>query len=492
MKKYIYLCKQTTDNLKLSSMDYLERKKIFVNEFVNEIQSSNLSLFLGAGMSFESGLPSWKNLLGDLANKINIKIDDAHDYYQIAQYCENKLGSAYVKNSITRLLNPKKYSSNILKSILGLPANNFWTTNFDRVLEKNIEKEFKTHPDIIYRDVDLIKTREKSAKVIFKMNGHIDDQTSWILTKSDLEGYEYNHQAMLTFLRRELIVNTFLFLGYSFTDTLILSTLRDVKRYLGGINPTHYHYTIIKERNNQEFPYFVENLERSYGIKSLIIPQKIFPQNISYSELTAMMDSEKMDIIDMINKRVKMKQIYISGSYRKISRKEECFSSQLAKYLTENMLEQGYRICNGFGRGVGSRIIEFASEWLIENNQQIDKKLILRTRPFHAQNGVNDSTKEYRQHIMRDSGIAIFMFGQSKSNIKGSEGVRQEFIVAKELGMKIIPLGITGYEALKIWDEIKKEISCYGYLEKYIDTLKTERDPKKLADIVIAIINNIQ
>ena len=165
-------------------MDYLERKKIFVNEFVNEIQSSNLSLFLGAGMSFESGLPSWKNLLGDLANKINIKIDDAHDYYQIAQYCENKLGSAYVKNSITRLLNPKKYSSNILKSILGLPANNFWTTNFDRVLEKNIEKEFKTHPDIIYRDVDLIKTREKSAKVIFKMNGHIDDQTSWILTKA--------------------------------------------------------------------------------------------------------------------------------------------------------------------------------------------------------------------------------------------------------------------------------------------------------------------
>lgn len=476
----------------MMTMDYCESKNLFITEFVNELQNSNLSLFLGAGMSFESGLPSWKNLLAELANRINIKIDDTHDYYQIAQYCENKLGSAYVRNSITRLLNPKKYSSNILKCILSLPANNYWTTNFDRVLEKNIEIEFKTHPDIIYRDIDLIKTREKSAKVIFKMNGHIDDQTSWILTKSDLEGYDYTHQAMLTFLRRELIVNTFMFLGYSFTDTLILSALRDVRRYLGSTIPTHYHYTIVKERDNQEFPYFIENLEKTYGIKSLVIPKMHFHEYLCQSELSDMMDKEKLNIIDTINMKFRMKQIYISGSYREISKQEEIFSSQLAKYLTANILKQGYRICNGFGHGVGSRIIEFASEWLIDNNQQIDKKLILKSRPFHTQNTVNDNTKEYRKYIMRDSGIAVFMFGQSKSNVNGSDGVKQEFIVAKELGMKIIPLGVTGYESLKIWNEIKNEISYYGYLEKYIDNLMTERNPQKLADIVINIINDIQ
>lgn len=187
-----------------------------------------------------------------------------------------------------------------------------------------------------------------------------------------------------------------------------------------------------------------------------------------------------------------MKQIYVSGSFRKISRCEEVFSSQLAEYLTANILKHGYRICNSFGKGVGSRIIEFASEWLVENNQLTDKRLVLKTRSFHSQVDVNSDTKEYRKFIMRDSGIALFMFGQSNPNTDGSDGVMQEFIVAKELGMKIIPLGVTGYESFKIWSEVKNNISSYGYLEKYIDVLKTETDAEKIANIVIEIINNIQ
>lgn len=474
-------------------MDYFQTKNSFISEFVNELQGSNLSIFLGAGMSFESGLPSWKNLLRKLSNQINIDIDKAQDYYQIAQYCENKLGIAYVRNSITKSLNPRSYSSNMLKSILSLPANNFWTTNFDRVLEKNIEIEFGCHPDIIYRDVDLTKTREMAAKVVFKMNGHIDDQTSWILTKRDLEGYSHNHQAMLTFLRRELIVNSFLFLGYSFTDTLILTALRDVRRCLGELTPTHYHYTILKERDNDpEFPHFVENLEKSYGIKCLVIPKKIFSKDLANRELNTKMDAERIDVIDAINKRIKMNQVYISGSFRKISREEEEFSSSLAKHITANILKHGYRICNGVGKGIGSRVVGYASEWLLENNQSVDKRIVLRSRSFHNHKGINDTTKNYRKYTMRDSGIALFMFGQGKPEVDSSDGVRQEFIVAKETGMKIIPLGVTGYESLKIWNEINDNISSYGYLEKYMKALKTETDAEKLANIVIAIINDVQ
>jgi hypothetical protein len=474
-------------------MEYLETKRMFISEFVDELEHSNLSIFLGAGMSFETGLPSWKNLLKSLAFKINIDIDKANDYYQIAQYCENKLGSARFRNEITSLLNPKNYSSNIAKSILDLPANNFWTTNFDRVLEKNIEIEFGTHPDIIYRDVDLTKTREKAAKVIFKMNGHIDDQMSWVLTKHDLEEYAHAHQAMLTFFKRELIVNTFLFLGYSFTDTLVLSALRDVRRCLGGILPTHYHYTILTERAyDPEFPHFVENLEKSYGIKSLIIPKDYFPVEFSDSELIAQFDAERIKIINAVNHRIRMHQIFISGSFRDIDLEKKVFSSKLAKCIAANILQQGYRICSGVGRGVGSRIIGYASEWLVDHNQLADKKLAMRSSSYHSQDGTNAATKEYRKRLMRDSGIAIFMFGQSESNASRSEGVRQEFIIAKELGMRIIPLGVTGYESLKIWEEIKENISSYGYLEKYIDTLKSETDVDKLTGIIMAIIKDVQ
>lgn len=474
-------------------MDYEDIKREFISEFVDNLEHSNLSVFLGAGMSFEAGLPSWKNLLKSLALKINIDIDKANDYYQIAQYCENRFGCARFRNEIRSLLNPKNYASTIVKNILDLPANNFWTTNFDCVLEKNMEMVFGVHPDIIYRDVDLTKTREKAVKIIFKMNGHIDDQMSWVLTKHDLEEYIDNHQAMLTFFKRELIVNTFLFLGYSFADNLVLSALRDVRRYLGGTTPTHYHYTILTERpHDAEFPHFINNLEKSYGIKSLIIPQNYFQGKLSDNELVAQFDAERINIINTINHRIKMHQIFISGSFREIELEKKIFSSQLAKHITSSILQQGYRICSGVGRGVGSRIVGYASEWLVAHNQLADKRLIMRSSTYHSQDGTNDATKVYRKRLMRDSGIVIFMFGQSETNAQYSEGVWQEFMVAKELGMKIIPLGVTGYASLEIWKEIKNNISCYGYLEKYIDALNSETNVEKLTNIIMMIIKDVQ
>ncbi len=472
-------------------MDYLLNKKAFISEFSNSLESSDLSIFIGAGMSFEAGLPSWKNLLANLANQINININQSQDYYQIAQYCENKLGKSDTRNRIVSSLRVKNFKSKILQSILELPANSFWTTNFDKILERNMEQVFGCEPDIVYRDMDLTKAREKAAKIVFKLNGHIEDQRSLILTKKDLEGYNFDHPALLSFLKRELIVNTFIFLGYSFTDTLVLSALRDVNRCLGFSNPTHYHYTILKEQNNQEFHHFVSNLETSYGIKSLIIPKNLFP-NCSDNALDQKMDEARIAVVNEINRHIQMKQIFISGSFRNLSSEERSFANKISKYLTSKILESGYRISNGVGKGVGSRIIGYASEWLVENNQKVEKKLILRSRSFHNYKYSNSETFNYRKYTMRDSGIALFMFGQGDLDKNGSQGVRQEFEVAKELGLKIIPLGVTGYEALNIWNEVKNNTAEYGYLEKYMESLRTEKNADKLVKIIITIINDLQ
>lgn len=460
-------------------MDYNERKESFINDIIEDIESSNLSLFLGAGVSFGAGLPSWKMLLKDLAKRIHIDIEKQNDYYQVAQYCENHIAKN-IRNDIRRKLRSRNYESSIVKSILHLPVSSFWTTNFDEVLEKNIEMEFNVTPEIIYRDEDLIKTREKYSKIVYKVNGHIEDQESWVLTKNDLEQYAYTHPALLTFLRRELIVNTFLFLGYSFTDTLVLSALKDIRRYLNN-KITHYHYTIMEESNSDSFSHFIKNLEINYGIKTLIIPKQDDAKN-----------NERSNVVNLIVKRIKNKQVFISGSFRKISKDEETFITQFSKHLTHNILERGNRICNAFGRGVGSRFIEYASEWLLNHNQPLDKKLILRTRPFHTQSNTNNITFDYRKFLMRDSGIVVFICGQDRNDNDRSHGVEQEFKVAKELDLKIIPVGCTGGESKVIWNEIRQNISHYGYLEKYIDYLGNATDPLQLANIVMQIIEEIQ
>lgn len=279
--------------------DYFERKRIFVDSFVNQLKLSNLSFFLGAGVSIGAGFPSWEELLDDIADDIGISVGNATDYYRVFQYCVNEMGLSIVEQRVYEKLNKLSFNSEGIDSILQFPIDSYWTTNFDQVLERNIENKHGVKPTIIYRDTDLTKVKSNIRTTnfkVFKLNGHLDDKDSWVLTQSDLEKYKDGHSGMLTFFRRELVQNTFFFLGNSFTDTVILSALSEVKKYFGRLN--QYHYTILKrDTNRQDFNFFIKDLELRYGIKTLVVD--------SYNEIPL--------VLLEISEKLKKRQIYFFG-----------------------------------------------------------------------------------------------------------------------------------------------------------------------------------
>ena len=75
------------------------------------------------------------------------------------------------------------------------------------------------------------------------MNGDISDPVNMILTKNDYEHYLKKHPLFLTFLKKELVSNTFLFIGYSFSDALVLDCLSSISEFLGDV--VGYHYAIM-------------------------------------------------------------------------------------------------------------------------------------------------------------------------------------------------------------------------------------------------------
>ncbi len=100
--------------------------------------------------------------------------------------------------------------------------------------------------------------------------------------------------------------------------------------------------------------------------------------------------------------------------------------------------------------------------------------------------------------MQHDCSWAIFLFGQSNQKIADidksgtfhyCQGVYQEFLIAKELDLKIIPVGSTGYESELICNQVKKEINKYYYLSKKINSLMTEKNPKRLSELIVSIIN---
>ena len=72
-----------------------------------------------------------------------------------------------------------------------------------------------------------------------------------------------------------------------------------------------------------------------------------------------------------------------------------------------------------------------------------------------------------------------------------SPGTYQEFEIARANGFTIIPVGSTGYEANIIWKEIKKNINEFYYLSKRMDALRNEKNPEKLAELIVSILDDV-
>ena len=139
-----------------------------------------------------------------------------------------------------------------------MQCNSIWTTNFDQVLENNLNKLGKI-TNVISKQSDLISNDLNKNINIFKLNGDIRDIQNAVITKGDLEKYGDDHDYFLAFFKRELITKTFLFLGYSFTDSLVLPCVSELGRAFKNNQP--HHYTIIKKSNCSDFQSFIKDLE---------------------------------------------------------------------------------------------------------------------------------------------------------------------------------------------------------------------------------------
>lgn len=309
---------------------------------------------------------------------------------------------------------------------------------------------------------------------IFKLNGDISNLNEMIITKSDYINYMNNHELFLTFLKKELATKTFLFIGYSFRDSLILDCLDKITKCFMGASPVHY--TILKNDSNPYFKYFVDDLEKRYRIKTLLVDD--------YNEIPS--------ILRKITQRVKNKKIFISGSFDWFPIKEDIYVDDLCKSLTEALISNDYRICTGLGRKLGNYISGHAYQYCLKHQiYNIEKYLIMR--PFQERME-KDKKTDHRIAMINECNIAIFAYGKSPSSentVINSQGVIEEYQIAKKYKKHIIPLGMTGFSSKVIFDDIKNNIVKYPYLERYIGILENENDIQTICNAILSIIESI-
>lgn len=462
----------------------------FIKKYAKVINDGCAAVFAGAGLSVPSGYVSWKELLRPLAEEIGLSIDKEHDYLAIAQYYCNKQGSrAGINDTVLEAFTKDAKHNDNVKIITRLPIDTYWTTNYDHLIEDELNNNGRK-PDIKITNENLAVNRRDCAAVVYKMHGDVQFSDDVVLIKEDYETYRIKREPFTTILKGHLLSKTFLFIGFSFEDPNLDSILGWIKNLLGSNVREHYclfEEVIAKDGESMEdFAYkkakqdlIIDDLRR-YGVQAVLLK--------SYSEIP--------NVLMEIERQCNLNNIFISGS---MSLDNETWTmdnaNSFASKLAQELVAEGMHITSGYGVSMGNSIITgVLNEVKKKRYAHFDE--YLKLYPFPQPNQGDDYQKlwhDYRNEIIEECGVVIFIFGNKEEdgNKVTANGMLDEFEIAKDKKKILIPLASTGDAALKIYEEMYNNKEDYSYLNNYWEELKNETDVMKLIKIIKNIVKEV-
>lgn len=464
-------------------------KDKLIKKYTKAIREGNAAIFAGAGLSRSSGYVDWKTFLKPLAEELGLDIDKESDLLSLAQYYRNETGNrASINQEILNAFNKKASDNENINIITRLPIATYWTTNYDKLLEKGLEKANR-RVDVKIDSDQLSYTLSDRDAVVYKMHGDVDHPANAVLTKDDYVLYDKKRPIFKTVLKGDLISKKFLFIGFSFEDPNLEYILNQIHALLDENITEHFCFFRKVQKsdyeNDEDYGYEKAKQElRSrdlarYGIHTIFVDD--------YCEIT--------NILQEIEFAVKRSNVFISGSASDYTGWGKEKAEELVYTIAKSLVSNNFKITSGFGLGIGSAIINGAlSEIYRTKYKHMDEYLCLHPFPQGIKDPIERKNvfEQYRRDMISDTGIAIFLFGNKKDpkdecRIINADGCWKEFEEAKKNKNIIIPVGSTGFMAKLIFNEVKKDIDHYKYLEKYLDILEKETDINKLVETITAI-----
>jgi hypothetical protein len=418
----------------------------FVDTFAKAIRENNAAIFAGAGLSCAAGFVNWKELLREIAADLDLDVDKENDLIAIAQYHFNEKGNN--RQKLNQLLIDEFTHGAIVtqnhKILASLPIQTYWTTNYDKLIEKAIEDEGKT-PDAKITSSNLSNNLSKRDAVVYKMHGDVSLPDQAVLTKDDYEVYNDTRQLYTTALQGDLVAKTFLFIGFSFDDPNLTYILSRIRILLGKNQRPHYCF--LKNPNRKDFQ---SDIEFNYAV----IQHKLKINDLKRYSINALLIddySEITEVLKAIQKKVLRSSIFISGAANCYTPLTEKIALSFVHKLSYQIASRGYKIVSGIGYGIGGAVINGATEYVFSTKyRHLDDALVLRPFPqvVTGAKSKEERNLEYRKEMLKHAGLALFIFG-NKDDGKGgwvpSSGMIEEFDIAIQQGITPIPVGATGY-----------------------------------------------
>lgn len=424
-------------------------KKLLIKKYCEAIENGRAAIFAGAGLSVGAGFVDWTGLLNDVAEELNIKLRSYTNLVELAQYYVNATRN---KSELSHaILNAFPVSATPLVNhqiLASLPIRTYWTTNFDKLIEKSLQNVNKIC-DVKSLPSNLAIAKDKSDAIVYKMHGDVDNPDLTILTRDQFENYYQTHKAFLDSFCYDLTNKTFLFLGLSFDDPNLHYVLK-YTRMLHGENQRRHYYILRKvskepNENSEDFEYrkceqelFIEDM-KNYAVETILIDE--------YKDIT--------DILSSIQKRYLRRTVFISGAAIEYKKYPEYEVKNFVRKLSAELIHANFRIVNGYGLGFGDEVLTGAAQQIQKDHKTFEENLKIMPFPQGLSNP-QEAWHQYRKEMIQNTGISIFLMGNKKDKFSGdiilSNGMLEEYEISKENGNFLIPVGATEYKTEDLWN----------------------------------------
>lgn len=455
----------------------MERNVLYLDQIAGQMKQGDISVFAGAGLSVASGYVDWKKLLEPISKQLRLNANI--DLTEIAQYYKNKYERQGLNSLVFNEFDKVPKNNENVNWLAKMPISEFWTTNYDDVIEQSVKKEGK-NVQVIVKQEDFKYHKTGREVTIYKMHGDKDSPDDVVLTKEDYQNYDSTRGVFTKLLSVELIRRTFLFIGFSFNDPNMERILSIAKQSLKGKSPqTHYcfmrkiqltdyldeknklnHENIKKYIQDKNYQELRINAMAKYGILTILVND--------YEEITLMLRYLYNNYIT--------NNVFVSGGinpetlsdYGNFDMERDTNSNlgpaeNFLTLLGKALIDNNFHIYTGFGAGVGNYIL--SGVLLSDKNKYTNIGIINNEIHISSLVEVDNLTKKrIREKMIGQCSSSIIVFGYGNED----SGTYEEYEIAEKAGKYIVPIKKTGFAAENIYEKLKKQkkIDEMVFLEK--------------------------
>lgn len=228
-----------------------------MKELMERIKAGNVILFVGAGVSATLNLPTWSELLKQIATKLKYDPDIFSMYGEplvLAEYYKIQKGNLKGLTSWMRenwkVEDELLRSSFVHKKIVELDFPIIYTTNFDTCLEQAYRLYKKPYTKIS-RVQDICKCQKGRTQIV-KLHGDVSNFHNLVLTESSYFDRMDFESPLDIKLRSDILGKSILFIGYSLSDINIRFLLYKLNKIWGFGNkksqPKSYIFMAVPNR----------------------------------------------------------------------------------------------------------------------------------------------------------------------------------------------------------------------------------------------------